>query len=147
MTAYSDQLNAWQLILLVHRELNRSLSVELERRLGLSLPFYEVLFYVSNAGEAGLRIGQLADSLALEPSSATRLIDRMEQARLVRRRRGTIDRRATYVVLAKLGEKVLAEARARYVELIGVRFAAHLSQEEAQTLNQALDRVLAAARA
>lgn len=146
MATYSERANAWQLLLLVHRELNRVLGRELTTRFGLTLPFYEALFYINNAGEPGLQIGQLAESLALEASTATRFVDRMEKSRLVRRRQGTIDRRATYVVLTRRGRTSFEDMRTAYEEVISERFAGLLSAEEGRSLNRALDRVLAAAR-
>jgi len=55
------------------------------------------------------RIGELAEQLQIQHHSAVELVDRLEVSGLVRRRRGTHDRREVLVVLRPAGEKVLRE--------------------------------------
>lgn len=55
------------------------------------------------------RIGELAEQLQIQHHSAVELVDRLEASGLVRRQRGTQDRREVLVVLTAAGEKVLRE--------------------------------------
>jgi DNA-binding MarR family transcriptional regulator len=55
------------------------------------------------------RIGELAEQLQIQHHSAVELVDRLEAGGLVRRQRGTQDRREVLVVLTPAGEKVLRE--------------------------------------
>lgn len=55
------------------------------------------------------RIGELAEQLQIQHHSAVELVDRLEASGLVRRQRGTHDRREVLVVLTSAGEKVLRE--------------------------------------
>jgi len=55
------------------------------------------------------RIGELAEQLQIQHHSAVELVDRLEASGLVRRQRGTYDRREVLVVLTSAGEKVLRE--------------------------------------
>jgi|SRR5581483_6666026 DNA-binding MarR family transcriptional regulator len=55
------------------------------------------------------RIGELAEQLQIQHHSAVELVDRLEASGLVRRQRGTRDRREVLVVLTPAGEKVLRE--------------------------------------
>jgi DNA-binding MarR family transcriptional regulator len=55
------------------------------------------------------RIGELAEQLQIQHHSAVELVDRLEASGLVRRQRGTHDRREVLVVLTSSGEKVLRE--------------------------------------
>ena len=55
------------------------------------------------------RIGELAEQLQIQHHSAVELVDRLEASGLVRRQRGTQDRREVLVVLTSAGEKVLRE--------------------------------------
>lgn len=55
------------------------------------------------------RIGELAEQLQIQHHSAVELVDRLEVSGLVRRQRGTQDRREVLVVLTSAGEKVLRE--------------------------------------
>jgi DNA-binding MarR family transcriptional regulator len=55
------------------------------------------------------RIGELAEQLQIQHHSAVELVDRLEAGGLVRRQRGTHDRREVLVVLTSAGEKVLRQ--------------------------------------
>jgi DNA-binding MarR family transcriptional regulator len=55
------------------------------------------------------RIGELAEQLQIQHHSAVELVDRLEASGLVRRQRGTQDRREVLVVLTPTGEKILRE--------------------------------------
>jgi DNA-binding MarR family transcriptional regulator len=55
------------------------------------------------------RIVELAEQLQIQHHSAVELIDRLENSHLVRRERGTNDRREVLVMLTPAGEKVIRE--------------------------------------
>jgi DNA-binding MarR family transcriptional regulator len=55
------------------------------------------------------RIAELAEQLQIQHHSAVELVDRLEASGLVRRERGTHDRREVLVVLTPAGEKVLRQ--------------------------------------
>src|SRR5579864_1616739 len=55
------------------------------------------------------RIAELAEQLQIQHHSAVELVDRLENSRLVRRERGTNDRREVLVMLTPAGEKVIRE--------------------------------------
>jgi DNA-binding MarR family transcriptional regulator len=52
-------------------------------------------------------IGALAERLQIEPHSAVELVNRLERRGLIRRRRGTADRREVLVQLTARGERLL----------------------------------------
>ena len=58
---------------------------------------------------ARARVGELAEQLQIQHHSAVELVDRLEGSGLVRRQRGTKDRREVLVVLTPAGERVLRE--------------------------------------
>ena len=55
------------------------------------------------------RIAELAEQLQIQHHSAVELVDRLENSGLVRRERGTSDRREVLVTLTAAGEKVIRE--------------------------------------
>ena len=55
------------------------------------------------------RIAELAEQLQIQHHSAVELVDRLENSGLVRRERGTSDRREVLVILTAAGEKVIRE--------------------------------------
>jgi DNA-binding MarR family transcriptional regulator len=70
------------------------------------------------SSEGALRQGELGRRLGVTPSTLTRNLSRLEEARLVERRPEASDRRATRVVLTRAGH-----AAAARIEMAQVRFA------------------------
>ena len=66
----------------------------------------------------GLNQGQLAELLEVEPITACRMIDRLEEAGLVERRRDPADRRAWRIFLTEKARPVLADLRTVGVGMI-----------------------------
>lgn len=84
---------------------------------GLSTPVelasLRVLRVVQRAGEAPT-IGFVADRLAIDPSTASRVVDRAVEARLLERHACTDDRRRARLHLTAAGEQVLDEVTDRH---------------------------------
>jgi DNA-binding MarR family transcriptional regulator len=77
----------------------------------VSLPQYRVLVLL--AGRGPQRAIDLAGALGVNPSSATRLIDRLVRSGLVRRQRSPADRRSYRVALSPKGRDLVAEVTQR----------------------------------
>ena len=65
------------------------------------------------AVQGALRVGELADCLAVDDTTATRLADRLEELGVAERRREPGDRRATVVALTLAGEDLVAGVAAQ----------------------------------
>jgi DNA-binding MarR family transcriptional regulator len=65
------------------------------------------------AEKGGLRIGDLAAGLYVDETTATRLVDRLENMGVAARARVAGDRRGTDVVLTRSGERLAAEVSDR----------------------------------
>ena len=85
----------------------------------------------------------LSDSLVLTRSGATRLVDRIEKAGLVRREPVPEDRRGYYAMLTKDGEKLMARAQASHRVGIESYFGEHISLLEQQQLFKIMSKLLA----
>lgn len=71
------------------------------------------------ARNGGLRVGELADAMGVDETSATRLADRLQAAGLIERRRAPEDGRVAIVVLTLHGQELAeaaAEQRRRFFE-------------------------------
>ena len=86
----------------------RALSAEVEAR-GITLQQYNVLRILRGAGEAGLPTLDIGDRMVEHAPGVTRLLDRLEAKRLVRRRRCPEDRRQVLCWIEPAGERLLAE--------------------------------------
>jgi DNA-binding MarR family transcriptional regulator len=61
----------------------------------------------------GVRVGELADRIGIDETTATRLVDRLEAAGLAERRSATDDRRVTLVGLTEPGLALVKEVARR----------------------------------
>lgn len=145
-TISEQQLAAWRSLLIAHAEIIDRLGKEMEAETRLPLSWYEVLLYLREAEGQRLRMKELADSLLLSRSAATRFVDRMEQAGLVERVECPSDRRGTFVAMT--GKGFAAFERAAPIHLRGIEehFAVYLSDEEAAQLASLMGRLAAAQR-
>ena len=87
---------------LIRREANKRAAV-----LGATKAQWRVLARLSHTGDAVRQI-ELADALDVEPITLCRMIDRLEEAGLVERRRDGADRRAWRIHLTAAAAPVLA---------------------------------------
>jgi DNA-binding MarR family transcriptional regulator len=86
----------------------------------------------------GINQGQLAEMLEVEPITACRMIDRLEESGLVERRRDPADRRAWQIFLTEKSRPVLAELHvtaARMIEELLQGLSSKQREELIATLN------------
>jgi DNA-binding MarR family transcriptional regulator len=77
----------------------------------VTLPQFRALV-VLDGNDGSCRVGELANELRIEASTATRLCDRLVRQRLVRRRVDKDDRREVVVTLTTAGRDLVARATA-----------------------------------
>jgi len=97
-----ERLRAWRLYFESALALLDVLDSELEREAGIPLRWYDVLVQLEESPE-GIPMNALAERILYSKSGFTRVVDRMEEAGLVRRVRPQHDRRSILVVLTKEG--------------------------------------------
>ncbi|MFA1538559.1 MarR family winged helix-turn-helix transcriptional regulator [Actinomadura monticuli] len=127
--------------------LERIAGRELERRCGIRHAVFEVLLRLS--GEAADRprsMGGLAGELILTSGGMTRIVDRMEEAGLVRREPSPGDRRRQLVALTPAGRAKLDEALRVHAETLRAHFAGPLTEDGRRALVDALRTLRASAR-
>jgi DNA-binding MarR family transcriptional regulator len=140
-----ERLRAWRLYFESALALVDVLDTELERDTGIPLRWYDVLVHLEETPE-GLRMNELAERILYSKSGFTRVVDRMEEAGLVRRVRPDNDRRSILVVLNEQGRAVIDEARRHHRNAIEQHFSRHLSDADIKALTRALDKLSAHAR-
>ena len=79
------------------------------RQIGVTRPQWQVLSLLNH--HAGINQGGLAEILEVEPITAGRMIDRLQEAGLVERREDPADRRAWRLYLTERGMSQLDELR------------------------------------
>lgn len=86
------------------------------------------------------RMGEVAHHLGVGQSAVTPLVDRLEAAGTVRRRRSETDRRVWLVELTEAGHDLFAAESAAY-ERLAAEMLAPLAPDERRTLVSLLDRM------
>lgn len=106
---------------------------------GLSGPQYNVLRILRGAGSEGLCRNDLRDRMLTRMPDMTRILDRMEEAGLVRRTRAPDDRRMVLTHITPEGLRLLSELD-EPIEALHQRQLGHLSNTELRTLIDLLTR-------
>jgi DNA-binding MarR family transcriptional regulator len=140
-----QQLAAWRTFLTCAFALIDILDVELQAECDLTLRWYDVLVQLEEA-EHPVRMNELASRILASKSGLTRVIDRMEEAGLVRRERPGNDRRVIEVVLTEQGAAALQAARVVHRRGIYRHFASHLDERAVAALSRQLEKVSAHVR-
>jgi DNA-binding MarR family transcriptional regulator len=113
---------------------------------GVSAPQLNVLRILRGGGDEGLPCQRIAERMIARVPDVTRLLDRLEAAGLVRRERGTQDRRVVTVRIRERGEALLAALDRPLLRWHVEQFDC-LSSEELTELNRLLAKILQGAAA
>jgi DNA-binding MarR family transcriptional regulator len=108
------------------------------RQFGLTPQQYNVLRILRGEGRP-LPILEIAARMITVVPGITGLIDRLEAASLVERRRCDDDRRVIYVALAPRASEILAQIDAP-LEALHQQTLGHLTADELQTLSRLLEK-------
>ena len=134
------QLAAWRPFLECAFALIDILDAELRDERGMTLRWYDVLVQLEEVGGA-CRMSELAGRILASKSGLTRVIDRMEEVRLVRRERPPEDRRVILVAMTPEGRKAFASARMVHRRGIQEHFVQHLNERDLAALERTFRKV------
>lgn len=137
---------AWRSFITSHALVIEQIERELAEAGLPPLGWYDVLLELSVAPDRRLRMHELARAVVLSRSGLTRLVDRLENAGLLRREPDPADRRGSFAVLTDEGAAMRERMWPIYARGIAEHFGEHLDDEEAKTLTRSLKRVIAATR-
>ena len=140
-----ERLRCWRLFFESSLALIDMLDTELQEAVGIPQRWYDVLVQLEEAPD-GLPMNELAERILYSKSGFTRVVDRMEEAGLVRRVRPEHDRRSILVLLTKEGTRTMERARLHHRDGIDRHFSRHLTDAEVRALTKALEKVSRHAR-
>lgn len=113
--------------------------VELFKRHGISPPQYNVLRILRGHGRP-LPSLEIAEQMITRVPDVTRLVDRLEAAKLVERQRIAEDRRVVLVAITRTGLELLRRLDAAVIALHKSQLA-HLTRAELAELNRLLVKI------
>jgi DNA-binding MarR family transcriptional regulator len=140
-----ERLRAWRVFFESALALVDVLDAELKRDAGIPVRWYDAMVQLEET-PSGLRMNELAERILYSKSSFTRVVDRMEEAGLVRRVRPENDRRSILVVLTDKGRDTMEQARRHHRHGIEEHFARHLAATDVKALTRAFEKVSTHAR-
>ena len=136
------RLNAWRTFLYAHAQVRRQLERELQAEQSMGLGEYELLLILAYSQGRRLRMSELADTLALSRSGATRLIDRLEADGLVERITCDTDRRGAWAQLTDAGHARLRDASPTHLRGVAEHFLDRIPAGDLDALSRILDQVV-----
>ena len=138
-------LRAWSHFLGAHALALRAVEARLKAAGQPPLAWYDVLLELDRAG-GRLRIGELGERLVVAPYNMTRLVDRLEKEKLLKRARVEGDGRGASVALTDKGADVRRKMWPHYRKAIDDVFAQALGEKDADAMARALKKVVAQLR-
>ncbi len=130
--------DAWRGIIFTHARVLDAVGRRLHAHSGISLAFIDVLGRLYDAPDGRLRMQELQRQSLFTRSGMTRLVDRVEEAGLVRRERVPDDRRGVSVVITPEGAMVYEAAMRRHVQDLEEEFARTMTEEQHRAVAEAL---------
>jgi len=128
-------MHAWQGFLHTHAAIWKALDAALAED-ELSMPAYELLHTLQEAGDAGLRMTELAKTLRFSSGGLTRLVDKLERRGMVERRRCPVDGRGFEAVLTPAGKRELRRVHAKHVRQVRSHFLDRLDPTDLEALTR-----------
>lgn len=129
------------LLLETNARLTRDLSTTLEASCQLPFAWFEVLLQLRQSEEGRLKMSQMADAIVHSTGGTTRLVDRLEEADLVRREHCPSDRRSVFVGITEAGNAKLDEALGVHLDYLDTHVGARLSSAEREVLAALLSKL------
>jgi DNA-binding MarR family transcriptional regulator len=134
----------WRLFLTAHTRLVEQVERDLKQSDLPSFEWYDVLVALKQAPNQQLRLSELAETLLVNRTNVTRLVDRLEKAGLIQRKACKDDRRGAFAVLTKAGVAMQKKMWEVYAQSIARYFGRHLSEADVETMTRSLTTVLTA---
>ncbi len=141
MATQHEYMQAWVNLSFSGSFLLAKISEEMEAEFGISIVEQEFLGQVGKAG-GEIRMTDLARHTWVSKAAVTKIVDRLEERRLVRREPSPTDRRATQVVLASKGRQLLGRTWKALPGMVETHFAKHLSDGDIKALSQILRKFI-----
>lgn len=134
----NQTIRAWAQLQRVSRQMLERVEGALKEAGLPPLVWYDVLHELVGAGEAGLRPGQLIDSMLLAQYNLSRLLDRMEKDGLIARSAVEGDGRAQMITATSEGLRVRRAMWTVYGRQISELVGDRLNEEETKALSSLL---------
>lgn len=107
---------------------------------GLSMPQFNILRILRGAKKS-ISVNDVKSRMVEKSPNTTRLMDKLFDKNLIERVRCEHDRRVVFVKISEAGLKLLVQIDERFVDDKANMFLTNLTDEEADTLSDLLDKL------
>lgn len=140
--ASAELMKAWARIVRVEQALHAAIEAELKAEGALPLDWYDVLLELSRAPDGRLSPRELESEMLIAQYNLSRLIDRLEDAGLVKRLSHPGDRRRQWVEITDKGRKRREQSWPAYAAAVHKHAGGRLAPAEIRKLLELLGRLL-----
>jgi DNA-binding MarR family transcriptional regulator len=145
MSGHEAGLRAWSHFLGAHALAMQAIDVRLKAGGQPPLAWYDALLELDRAG-GRLRIGELGERIVTAPYNTTRLVDRLEKEKLIKREQAEGDGRGAVVAITDKGAELRRKTWPHYRLAIREVFADAISEADADAMVRAMKKVIARLR-
>jgi MarR family transcriptional regulator, 2-MHQ and catechol-resistance regulon repressor len=132
---------AWRGLLEVASFVTQRIDEDLRDQVGIDIQTYDAMLHTKEAGDAGIRMTDLANRVLLTKAGLTALVDRLEDRGLLARQPGRDDRRVKRIVLTPAGWTLFRQAATVHDTTVEQWFRQHLDEDTAQPIAETLVRI------
>jgi DNA-binding MarR family transcriptional regulator len=141
-TITDEEFRAYAALIASSTLLQRSVERNLREQADLTQVQFEILMNLSIAGDAGIRMAQLADALIVSRSGLSYQVAQLESRGWIIRERSADDERGVVARITAAGERMRRRVFAGHVDVVRKAFLDVVDPGELATLTAALERVV-----
>lgn len=138
-----EQLKVWHAFYRMQAGLFLKVEQALHDAGAIPLNWYAVLYALYLSPGRRLKLSELAERTAVRKSSLSRLVDRLEEEKLLQRQICNEDGRCSYAVLTRKGVREMARNWTVYEGVIRDSFFAPLGESDVGDLGRVLSKLSA----
>ncbi|HZA78565.1 MAG TPA: MarR family transcriptional regulator [Acidimicrobiales bacterium] len=137
-----EEFRAYAALIASSTLLQRAVERNLREQAELTQVQFEILMNLSNAGDSGIRMAQLADALIVSRSGLSYQVAQLESRGWITRERSADDERGVVARITPEGERMRRRVYAGHIDIVRTAFLDALEPGELATLTTALERVV-----
>jgi DNA-binding MarR family transcriptional regulator len=122
--------------------LQRAVESNLREQAELTQVQFEILMNLSNAGDSGIRMAQLADALIVSRSGLSYQVAQLESRGWITRERSADDERGVVARITPEGERMRQRVYAGHIDIVRSAFLDAIEPAELATVTAARERVV-----
>jgi len=136
-----EEFRAYSALIASSTLLQRAVERNLREQAELTQVQFEILMNLANAGDAGIRMAQLADALIVSRSGLSYQVAQLESRGWITRERSADDERGIVARITPGGERMRQRVFAGHVDIVRSAFLDAVEPGELATLTAVLERV------